>query len=397
MEMKNSIVIFIVAVGLGMGLNSCTEIKGTEAKDTRKDSYNPGIQHGIIYSEKGRFAAWPANNGVWHWDNDEILVGFKEGAYSQSTSGLHKIDWSSECGKYARSLDGGSTWTIEDAYDQGQTTMGSSDQVKGQISQLEQPMDNFNGPNFILTFKRENNNNGSSHFYYSLDRGKKWAGPYAFPNLGLPGIVSRTDYLVDSPKTLSAFLTASKSNEKEGRVVYVQTNDGGNSWELVSMVGQEHEGFDIMPSSLRLSTTELITTIRTRTGDNHDKIIAYYSVDNGKSWEKLRDPVSDTGRGGSPPALVKLKDGRLALGYAYRSEHGSRMNVRFSEDKGKSWSDEIVIRGGDGANRDVGYPVMVQRNDGKLVLIYYWNNALADSENPYRYIAYSIFDPSKWN
>lgn len=120
-------------------------------------------------------------------------------------------------------------------------------------------------------------------------------------------------------------------------------------------------------------------------------------MDNGKTWGRLKDPVADTGRGGSPPALVKLADGRLALGYAYRSEYGSRMNVRFSSDKGNSWSDEIVLRGGDGASRDVGYPRMLQRPDGKIVIIYYWNNALTEGAKPYRYIAYTIFDPEKWN
>ena len=57
----------------------------------------------------------------------------------------------------------------------------------------------------------------------------------------------------------------------------------------------------------------LITTIRTRTGDGLDKITAYVSEDNGKTWIRLMDPVADAGRGGSPPALIKMEDGRLAL------------------------------------------------------------------------------------
>jgi hypothetical protein len=70
--------------------------------------------------------------------------------------------------------------------------------------------------------------------------------------------------------------------------------------------------------------------------------------------------------------------------------------VRFSSDNGESWSDEVVLRSGDGANRDAGYPRMVQRPDGKLVLIYYWNNANDEDSTPYRYIASTIFDPGKW-
>jgi hypothetical protein len=52
--------------------------------------------------------------------------------------------------------------------------------------------------------------------------------------------------------------------------------------------------------------------------------------------------------GGSPSALVKLSDGRLALAYIHRSQYGSRVKVRFSSNSGQIWSDEIVLRGGDG-------------------------------------------------
>ncbi len=39
---------------------------------------------------------------------------------------------------------------------------------------------------------------------------------------------------------------------------------------------------------------------------------------------------------------------------------------------------------------------MIQRPDGKLVIVYYWNNALQPEARPYRYIAASIFDPDSW-
>jgi hypothetical protein len=106
--------------------------------------------------------------------------------------------------------------------------------------------------------------------------------------------------------------------------------------------------------------------------------------------------LRDTGRGGSPPALLKLSDGRLALGYIYRSRYGSRVNVRFSSDNGKTWGCEIVLRCMDGSNTDVGYPRLIQRPDGNLVMIYYWNNSGLEMTDPYRYIAYTIFNPDKW-
>jgi hypothetical protein len=151
---------------------------------------------------------------------------------------------------------------------------------------------------------------------------------------------------VENERELSLFLTTAKADKKEGRVAFARTTDGGLTWELVSWITEEHGGFDIMPSSLRLSETELLTVIRRRMADRQDLLIAYRSTDNGKSWRSLKNPVNDTGNGGSPPALVKLDDGRLALGYIYRSVYGSRVCVRFSSDNGESWSDEIVLRSG---------------------------------------------------
>jgi hypothetical protein len=376
---------------------SCIGLLSFNSGQISDQEYDMGIKHGIVYYEEGKYAGWPANHGIWTWDN-EILVGFIEASYADRP-GFHTYDPRTSMVKYARSMDGGIKWTIENAYERGQTGTGADHRFMGDKAKapsgLNQSLD-FTNPNFILTFLRQNNNFGPSHIYYSNNRGHNWNGPYLLPDLGTPGFANRTDYFIDGEQQLGAFFTVAKSNKREGRVAYVRTEDGALNWEIVSWVGPEHGGFDIMPSSLRLSPTEIITTIRVRTEDRLDLMSAYISEDNGKTWERLRDPVADTGRGGSPPALVQLQDGRLAMGYIYRSEHGSRVNVRFSSDNGRSWSDEIMLRGGDGANRDTGYPRMTQRPDGKLVMIYYWNNALIEGGDPYRYIAYTIFDPDKW-
>ncbi len=357
------------------------------------------IEHGIVFSEDGKYGGWPANHGIWSWGN-EILVGFVEAPYHETAPGMHTYDIESSGNKYARSLDGGVTWTISDAFDSGQKAWGHDNNVAPEKAvkpvPLTTPIADFTDPGFILTFLRHNNHNGPSHFYYSNDKGKSWEGAFEFPDLGTPGIANRTDYIVDGKQSLSVFITVAKSNKKEGRVALVRTEDGGLNWELVSYITPEHEVFDIMPSSIRLSKSELLTTIRTRTKDGANFISSYKSADNGKKWKRLKNPAPDTGRGGSPPALAQLKDGRLALGYINRSDYGSRVHVRFSNDNGETWGDEVTLRSGDGANRDTGYPRLTQRSDGKLVMVYYWNNVLLKGSKPYRYIASTIFDPNDW-
>ena len=375
---------------------SCADNQNNSAVS---DENPEAIQHLKVYYEEGRFAGWPANNGIWVWE-DEILVGFVEAAHRE-TEGFHTYDQETARNKYARSLDGGETWMIEDAYESGQTGFAydhniTEDQADTPV-ELGEPIEDFTDPGFVITFMRDDYHDGPSTFYYSLNRGKEWNGPYSLPNLGTNGVGTRTDYFVEGPQELSAFMNVAKENGREGRVVFTKTSDGGVNWELVSWIGDEPEGFDIMPSSVRLSSTDLFTVMRSRDlNPRRDFLKAFRSTDNGNSWQEESNPAFDTGNGGSPPALVQMDDGRLALAYIYRSDYGSRVHLRFSEDEGKSWGNEITLRSGDGATKDVGYPRMVQRPDGKLVVIYYWNNALQKGADPYRYIAATIVDPNAY-
>ncbi len=75
-------------------------------------------KHVVVFQEDGRFAAWPANGGMWIW-GDEILVCFTEAAH-KDVSG-HTYDRPTARNMFARSLDGGETWSVEDAYEAGIT------------------------------------------------------------------------------------------------------------------------------------------------------------------------------------------------------------------------------------------------------------------------------------
>ncbi|MBX3421147.1 MAG: beta-propeller fold lactonase family protein [Pirellulaceae bacterium] len=350
-------------------------------------------QHVVVYHEPGRFGGWPANHGIWSWGN-EILVGYARGYHKDLGQERHNIDRDRpEQHWLARSLDGGATWTLEHPMDKGQLipcgeALHGTETPGVPIPELMQCPGgiDFKHPDFALVAKMESSNAGRSRFFYSYNRGHDWTGPFALPNFGTAGTAARTDYIVDGQHTLTMFLTAAKPDNREGRPLAVRTTDGGKSWEMLSWIDPLPEGFAIMPATVRLSDRELLTAVRRRTGSRR-WITTYRSLDDGHSWQNAGDPVSDLGEG-NPPAMIRLRDGRLCLTYGYRAAP-YYIAARLSADQGRSWSDEIVLRTG-GANRDIGYPRIVQRPDGKIVVVYYFNDL---QTGPERYIAATVWNP----
>lgn len=352
------------------------------------------VQHVRVYSESGRFGGWPANHGIWIWDN-EILVGYSRAWYKDQGDRHHVDREKPEEHWLARSLDGGETWTQEHPTEQGDLIPEGESLHGIETPGLAIPPAtdcpggiDFLRPGFAMTVRMNNVGSGLSRFYYSYDRGKNWEGPFKLPNFDMPGTAARTDYIVEDQDSCMIFSTAAKSNGKEGRVFCMRTDDGGKSFQFVSYLGPEMgEGdFGIMPASVRLSDNELICTTRIHE-DGRRYIGLFRSVDNGKTWTQEANPVEDTGKG-NPPAMIQLRDGRICLAYGYRAKPFS-MCAKLSDDGGKTWGPELVLRN-DGNTTDMGYPRMVQRPDGKVVTIYYFADGV---EGPERYIAATIWTP----
>ncbi len=249
-------------------------------------------RHVVVFAEGGRFAGWPANHGIWSWGS-EILVGFSRGFY-KDRGPFHHIDKElPEEFLLARSSDGGATWSVEQPRPPGALsgTLGMRHGIMPPGVSPEQPTDlhdpiDFADPDFAMTIRMENTNAGVSRFYYSYDRGHTWRGPYWLPLFDQKGVMGRTDYLVNGPRDCLVFLTASKADGLEGRPFCAQTNDGGLTWRFLSFIGPEPTGYAIMPSTVRLSSDHLVTTIRRRDMPK-SWIDAYASHDNARTWSFL--------------------------------------------------------------------------------------------------------------
>ena len=375
------------------------------------------MRHVVIYRQPGRYAGWPANYGIWSW-GDEIVVGFTLG-YHKSDAGFHTRDRARPfVGMQARSVDGGETWDVHETPCRAPGARGlSADEhmrpelgVGKALTEGDDLPDcpggvDFSDPDFALMCARSGLREGArSWFYFSTDRCHTWQGPFGLPMFGQPGIAARTDYLVSGSDTCTLFLTAAKRNGEEGRVFCARTQDGAKTFSFLSWIGDEPVGFAIMPASVRLPFPSLegyakrgvgsriLVATRCREGNRalgtaQNWIDLYASDDEGETWQYMSRPVENTGVGGNPPTLTRLQDGRLCLTYGFRDAPHS-IRAKLSEDNGATWSPDVMLRN-DGGNHDIGYPRTVQRTDGHMVTVYYFN----DRPDGERYIAATIWKP----
>jgi hypothetical protein len=279
-------------------------------------------------------------------------------------------------------MDGGLTWSIEvpDNFNKGRS---EPIELTRRLSFLD--------PGLAIRC-------GKDDFSVTYDRGRSWMGPFGFPDFGLE-LSNRTDYIINGPNDAYFFLSADDENVKailQDRSFMAHTTNGGQSFEFVAWMADTDTIRSVMSSTVRITETHLVTTMRRRydpAGDFRvlpkNWIDAYESKDNGKTWQFL-SKIADTDRGkrnGNPPAMVRLDDGLLAVAYGYRGVPYS-IRARVSSDSGITWSKEIILRE-DAATWDIGYCRSVVRADNKVVTVYYYST----EERPEQHIEATIWDP----
>ena len=352
------------------------------------------VDHVIVASEHGRFFGWPANNGLWSWeDGREILVGFTNGPWEDRPD-RHNIARPYSA-SLARSIDGGKTWNTE--------------HPDNFVSGVEFPVPSpgnidFGHPDFALRISAAGyieTDDTAGRFFISYDRGKTWKGPYRFNELhdaeeleGLE-ITSRTSYIVTGPNSARIIMTARNPElqfaSRRDKPFVAETTDGGKTFKFISWVVPWTNECNraAMPSTVQTKDGKIIVAVRVRNprdGDIPCWIDTYVSEDNGRNWSFL-SKVGETGlHNGNPAGLALLADGRLACCYANRTLR--QMLVRISSDNGATWGEEIVIRDNP-YEYDLGYPQILQNDEGKLVALYY----IAREERPHSYIEAALFKP----
>jgi hypothetical protein len=351
------------------------------------------LEHVFVYYEADKFAGWPANNGLlWNWGDDEVVVGFTRSDFL--CQGGHN-NTGTEYSVLARSIDGGETWTVEDP----NNFVGD-----GGIPSASPGNINFADPNFtmrVVGMAYHGSDFPQGAFYFSYDRGATWQGPYEMGNFGEDTADSwektpRTDYIVNGPNDCMVFMSARPDGGAFGtdRAFCVRTTDAGTIFQFQGWIVPPSDPYrGVMPSTVRCSPTKLVSALRRRNmGASCDAWVdAYVSNDNGVTWSFL-SRVGETGcENGNPPALARLSDTRLCCVYGNRTD--MRIYMKYSEDEGATWGDQITLRDdwADCADdrQDLGYPRLTQLANGRIIAAYYWSTP----DHIENHIAATIWEP----
>lgn len=255
--------------------------------------------HTVVYRRPGTFAGWPANYGLWAWE-DELVCVFATGRLREESENLHLEDQHHAfTPAQARSLDGGLTWRAEpfrgpvpgarsisaDEHVTKDLEAGPNVDPARDLITLHIPIDFKDGAQVVMAARTGISGRSISWFYVSNNRARSWDGPFRFEGLNFqePALCARTDIVPLGRHDALFMLTAPKADGKKGCVLCARTRDGGLRFALKGFVWNGQTGYAIMPASARLADGTIYTVVR-RSADDRYSLQAYRSTDLGRNW-----------------------------------------------------------------------------------------------------------------
>ena len=361
------------------------------------------LEHIRICYAKDTVCHWPRFGGIWYWpEDDEILLGHihSHSEYKDpqdKAHGEHGI-WRNATNRFQRSLDGGATWGEEfDLYDNRRHLrdqwewLGLDRFTRKPIrrnNEVERPDIDMSHPDSVLytsgAWVGLPSVRGGKVYHErvvwglrSADRGRTWEDhPVIFrPQMGDNVAVFNNFYLVlPDGRLLGCLGPILRGNlgMKRAPQLYMST-DQGVTWHYVSTIHFDPNTLETFsyPKVLLLPSGRLFCSLGMWAGSAAVRYTAVtHSDDLGNTWA----PPRRIDRWSVSPYSILLRDGRIVIVYIVRCQPPMRMCCIVSEDEGKTWSEEIVLRDDSPpvSDQDGGYPVAVELKDGRIFTAYYW-------------------------
>ena len=363
------------------------------------------LEHVRICSARDTLCHWPRFGGLWYWPQEnEILLGHihSHSDYQNPQDKAHGEFgiWQRATNRFQRSLDGGATWPEELAFDlydnrkhleEHWQWLGLDPFTRRPLrpnDACERPHIDMTSPDALFYTSGAwcglpSVQDGRVHHERVLwglrsgDRGRTWEKhPILLrPQLGDSPLIYNPAYLVlPDGNVLCWFGAVVRGNlgSKGAPQLYLST-DNAVTWHSVSTIHFDANSPETASYArlLLLPSGRLFSSLGMWAGSAAVRWTAVtYSDDLGLTWA----PPRRIDRWSVSPFPVLLADGRIVIVYVVRCQPPMRMCCIVSEDEGKTWSPEILLRDDSPprSDEDAGYPVAAELRDGRIFTGYYW-------------------------
>ena len=400
------------AAGLVLAGSAAAQSSAILIRTDQRPVKASGAEHFLVYRNEREFAAWPFYCGLWQTADGSVVAGFKRvpSDYGRPEAVDH-TNLTRNMGEIVviRSSDGGRTWdpdSIVPVFDMA--VREEKDLPGGAAADWSglPPLDFASRDTLIMgggipaLFAPT----ARAWMRASSDGGLTWRAPtllpnWDFPSLSMPGT---SMYSVRKDGVMLVGCHTNAPGALGPRPIVYASPDGVNWLYLGSIVdGAPSSPYypggspfaaapHFYPRLVVLRDGRVIASVRYQRDARYLLWTEIHeSLDGGRTWRWL-SRVNDWG---APGDLVPLADGRVVCVYGYR-QMPSGIRYRVSEDGGRSWGREVILRD-DGGSWDVGYPRVIETAPGRLLATYYINRKddPLQMNGGVRHIAATVFTP----
>lgn len=361
------------------------------------------IEHAVVYRREDEFASHPYTRGFWEAPAGHLICNFS----------LSTVDYRDDPNQLAhsrlirnpggrrsvtiRSEDRGRTWYVSNADPRRpsvdvQVPRPGADGRPGPLDEIG-PIDYADSKvlvsNFNYLYMRDDPL--IADFYEDLkqlveaperrvyirvskDGGDSWSRSAMLPLDGLYSLSAVESSTVRPDGQCLLFLSGISREGGILRPLVYRSTDDGTAFHFLSYITPDEDSrvgaaWQLYPRGLMLPSGRLLCTLRRdRDWSGAMWTEVYASDDGGRTWQFLSRATDF----GAPAEPLLMSDGRIVLVYGTRNPPAG-MRAVVSEDEGRTWSSEIVVRD-DAGSWDIGYPRAWEVGPGRIGAVYYYND-----------------------